>query len=113
MGTLTITATGFSNLGASAPANWPTNVTFPASGSPNGTKTYTVDDADWLTLLTWVANSQLSNIESVTGTTSIPQVPSAAQLLLAWLLIWINGTKSSIQQANTTPPVVPAPITIQ
>jgi len=112
MGTLTITAAGFSVLGASAPPNWPSNVTFPATGNPNGTKTYTINDVDWLALLTWVAASQLNGIESITGTTTLPQTPTAAQLLLAWLLIWTNGTKSAVQQYNIPAVVVPAPITI-
>lgn len=113
MGTLTITASGFANLGAAAPAKWPTGtVTFPANGSPNGTKTYTVSDADWLSLLTWVASSQTGNLETILGTTVLPLTPSAAQILLAWLAIWVNASKASIQQFNTVPAVVPSPITM-
>lgn len=111
MGTLTITAAGFSNLGSSAPANWPSDVTFPASGNPNGTKTYTVNDADWLALLTWVADSQFKGTSSGPGQVT-PATPTAAQILLAWLAIWINGSKSAVQQYNTAPPQVPAPIGI-
>ena len=108
MGTLTITASGFSTLGASAPANWPNTVTFPASGNPNGTKTYTINDADWLALLTWTAASQ----PSVQGTAQTPSTPTPGAILLAWLAIWANGTKSAVQQFNTAAPVAPAPITI-
>lgn len=107
MGTITITASGFSNLGSSAPVNWPSaKATFPANGSPNGSKTYTISDADWLSLLTWVASSQFQ----VTGNS--PASPTAPQILLAWLAIWINGTKEAVQQFNTTPAVVPATISI-
>lgn len=112
MGTLTVTASGFSNLGASAPADWSANVTFPANGSPNGTKTYTVSDADWLSLLTWMASAQQSQIGGVVAPVNGVYSPSAAQILLAWLNIWINGTKSSVQQFKTQPAVVPPPITI-
>lgn len=108
MGTLTITASGFSTLGVSPPANWPNNVTFPAGGNPNGTKTYTVSDADWLSLLTWTAASQ----SSLQGTALTPSTPTAAAILLAWLSIWINSTKSAVQQFNTPVPVPPAPITM-
>lgn len=102
MGTVTITASGFSNLGSSAPANWPPGVTFPATGNPNGTKTYTINDADWLSLLTWTASSQFNS----------GNAPTAQQILLAWLQIWINGTKNAVSQYNTTPAVTPAPISI-
>lgn len=113
MGTLTITASGFSTLGASPPANWPSaTATFPAGGNPNGTKTYTVSDADWLSLLTWVASSQFQPTAGSPGQPGPPATPTAAQILLAWLAIWINGTKNAVQQYNTTPPVVPAPITV-
>lgn len=110
MGTLTITASGFSALGAIPPANWPTGiVTFPASGNPNGTKTYTINDADWLTLLTWVAASQYD--PRATGQPA-PATPSAPQILLAWVASWISGAKTAIQQFNTTPGVPPT-ISIQ
>ena len=112
MGTLTITGSGFATLGASAPANWPAGVTFPASGNPNGTKTYTVSDADWLSLLTWMASNQQAQISAVTGSSVAPLTPTAAQILLAWLQIWINGTKTSVQQFQTAAPVAPPQITI-
>jgi hypothetical protein len=107
MGTITITAAGFANFGASPPANWRSSqATFPANGSPNGAKTYTINDADWLALLTWVAASQFQ------PTASVPATPTAPQIVLAWLLVWINGTKQAVQQFNTTPPGAPPPIGI-
>lgn len=108
MGTLTVTASGFAALPATAPANWPATVTYPAGGLPNGTKSYTISDADWETLLTWVASSQ----PSVQGTVQTPSTPTPAQLLLAWLSIWTVGTKNAVQQFNTPVAAPPAPITI-
>lgn len=112
MGTLTITAAGFSPLGASAPANWPTQTTFPANGNPNGTKVYTISDADWLQLLAWVADSQFQAQSGGPGQPTVPATPTAQQILLAWLNIWASGTKQAIQQRNTQPAVMPPPITI-
>lgn len=111
MGTLTISASGFSNLGVQ-PANWPSNVTFPANGSPNGTKTYTVNDADWMALLTWVAATQFGGGPGGFGVVTPPATPTAPQLLLAWLNIWINGTKAAVQQFNLVPATPPPPINI-
>lgn len=103
-GTLTCTAAGFANLGTVAPANWPNGVAFPASGNPNGSKVYTISDADWLSLLTWTASSQSA---------ALAAAPTAQQILLAWIQVWANGTKGAIQQFNTIPAQVPAPITMQ
>jgi hypothetical protein len=104
-GTVTITGSGFANLPATAPSNWPASVTWPGGGSPNGTKTYTISDADWVFLLTWTASTspQLQK----------PATPTAAQILLAWVQSWINGSITAVQQYHTTPPTVPPPITIQ
>jgi len=116
MGTLTISGAGFATLGATPPANWPANVTFPANGNPNGTKTYTVSDADWLRLLTWMATNQQPQIENVLGLSppiTFPLTPTAAQILLAWLQIWINGTKNAVQSFETPPAVIPTQINVQ
>lgn len=122
MGTLTITAAGFATLGATGPANWPSDVTFPANGNPNGSKVYTISDADWLQLLAWVADGQFRGSGGGPGGggpgggggggQSQPATPTAQQILLAWLAIWVNGTKTAIQQRNTVPAQVPAPIAI-
>lgn len=109
MGTLIITAGGFSNLPATAPTGWPANVTWPGGASPNGAKTYTINDADWISLLTWTAASQTS----IQGTVAAPSTPTPSQILLAWLLVWVNGTKNAVQQYFTSPPAPPSPITIQ
>lgn len=114
MGTVTITASGFSALGASPPANWPplTQVAFPVGGNPNGTKTYTINDADWLMLLTWVARSQFQATAGPPGQPAVAATPTAPQMLLAWLNIWINGTKQAVQQDNAVPAAVPPPIAV-
>ncbi len=101
MGTLSITASGFAALPVSAPANWPAGIVWPGSGSPNGTKAYTINDADWIALLTWTASSQ-----------AVPVNPTAPQILLVWVQLWINGTRSAVQQFFTTPPSVPPTITV-
>lgn len=102
MGTITITAAGFSNLPTSAPSGWPSDVVYPASGATNGTKTYTVSDADWVTLITWAADMYFSG--------SPPPSPTGQTILLAWVQGWVNATKNAIQQKFTPQPVPPAQI---
>ena len=104
MGTLTITAASFSALPAQAPTNWPTGLTWPGAGSPNGTKSVTISDSDWIKLLTWTAASQINPV--------VTPAPTAPAILLAWVQVWINGTISAVQQFFTTPPVVPPAIGI-
>jgi hypothetical protein len=106
MGTMTITAAGFTALPANPPANWPSDVTWPAGGSANGSKVYTWSDADWIRLLTWVASSQ-SQFRSGGGQ---PTTPTAAQILLAYVQSWVNGTITAEQQFSTKPPTPPPPI---
>lgn len=106
-GTLTITASGFSSLPATAPANWPAGITYPASQSPNGTKTFTISDADWQQLITWAASA------TITPNTATPPTPTAGQILLNWVNIWATGTKQAIQQYNAVPASVPPAINMQ
>jgi hypothetical protein len=111
MGTLTISAAGFAVLGSTPPANWPPDVTFPAGGNPNGTKVYTWTDADWLRTMTWIAASQPQF--RPTGNPPSgghPTTPTAQQILLAYLQVWINGTIQSEQQYSTKPAQPPTPI---
>ena len=112
-GTLIITAAGFTNLGATPPAGWPANVTWPAGASPNGSKTFTINDADWQGVLTWMAANQQAQISAVTGSSVLPLTPTATQILLAWLQIWTKSTVAAVQQFNTAPAAPPAPISIQ
>ena len=108
MGTLIITAGGFSVLSATPPPNWPATVTWPGSTSPNGAKTYNISDADWVKILTWTASSQAS----LQGTVAAPSTPTPGQILLAWLQIWTTGTIDAIVRFFTPPVVPPAPPTI-
>jgi hypothetical protein len=104
MGTVTITAAGFANLPGSAPTTWPADVTYPSSGNTNGTKVYTITDADWQKLINWAADSQF------TGTVASPAAPTAQQILLAWVNIWANGTIGAVKQYFTIPAQPPTPI---
>jgi hypothetical protein len=104
MGTVTITAAGFATLPVSAPATWPATVTYPSGGITNGTKVYTITDADWQKLINWAADSQF------TGTVAAPATPTAQQILLAWVNIWANGSIGAVKQYFTTPATPPAPI---
>ncbi len=106
-GTLTITASGFANTPVSAPAGWPAGITWPGGQAPNGTKTFTISDADWVALITWSASA------TITPNVTTPPTPTATQLLLNWVQIWANGTKTAVQQYFTQPAAPPAPITIQ
>jgi hypothetical protein len=103
MGTLTITAAGFANLPAAAPANWPSSVVYPANGNPNGSKAYTWTDADWVRAITWVA-SQYHPAGQFP-----PYTVTAAQLLLAYAQGWVDSTAQNERQYSTQT-VVPAPI---
>jgi hypothetical protein len=107
MGTLTITAAGFGQLSSTAPGNWPNDVVWPAGGNPNGTKVYTWSDADWQRTLTWIAGTQPQFRPKPPDTTT---TPTAAQILLAYLQVWINGTIQGEQAFSTKPPQLPPPI---
>lgn len=78
-------------------------VSLSGSAVVNGSKSYTVSDADVQTLLTWVSQQPRRF--------AVPQNPTNQQLLLAWVQQWVNENRDMVQQANTPPPVVPAPIT--
>lgn len=100
MGTVTITAAGFSATPAAAPANWPAGVAWPGAGSPNGSKAYTISDADWVRILTWAAATQ-----------SVGPTPTLGQILLAWVAIWATGTIQAVQQHFTAPATLGTPPT--
>lgn len=107
MGTLTISGSGFAVLGASPPSDWPANITWPAGGSPNGTKSYTISDADWVQLLAWAAANYIA-IPAIP-----PATPTAPQILLGFVQGWINALTDSVQHFHTQPATKPPPITIQ
>jgi hypothetical protein len=106
MGTITITAAGFANTSVTQPSEWPADVTWPGSQSPNGTKSVTISDADWAHLIAWAADNYFA------GTVANPATPTAPQILLAWVTGWFNATKNSVQQHMTAAPTVPPQITV-
>lgn len=107
-GTVTVTTAGFANLPATPPANWPSYVTYPGAVTTNGTHTYTVNDADWVRLMTWTAAGQFK-----ANTDGSPATPSALQILLSWVQIWWSGTQAAEQNFGTPAPVKPPPINVQ
>jgi hypothetical protein len=116
MGTLTISAAGFAALPAQPPPNWPDNLTWPAGGAVNGSKAYTISDADWVKLLGWAANANnaqlVANIAGNPATSPPPYVVTGVQCLLSLVQNWINGMISATTQHYTTEPQVPPPISI-
>lgn len=110
MGTVTITTAGYANMPATPPANWPSYVTFPANSPTNGSHSFTVSDADWLRILTWVATTQFSASGGGRGQPIVPASPTVLQMAIAWATVWWNGTIQAEQQLNATPPSLPTPI---
>ena len=109
MGTLTISAAGFANLPATAPPNWNEDLVYPGGGTVNGSKAYTISDADWQRLLNWAATA---NGPQLVGTNKPPVTVTGTQVLLSLVQNWVNGMIQAEQQFGTTPPQVPPPITI-
>jgi hypothetical protein len=104
-GTFTMSASGFAALPVTAPAGWPANLAWPANASPNGTKSWTVSDADWIAIMTWTANQQNGNLPQLPATMTI------TQLLLGFVGIFVNGVKAAVQQFLTVPAAPPPPPT--
>jgi hypothetical protein len=111
MGTMAITSSGFANLPAQPPKNWPSNLVWPGGGTINGTKNYTISDADAQQILSWIAETY--NATLVSGKPPPPPftVP-ALQIYVAWLDGFMKSTTDSVQRQQLTPAVVPPPITI-
>jgi len=109
MGTVTITSAAFAALPATAPLNWPANLTWPASGSINGTKVFTISDADAQLMLAWIAGNYNTTL---VGNNPPPVTLPAVQYFLAWLVGFMNATTNAVQGYHTTAPVVPPPISI-
>jgi hypothetical protein len=109
MGTMAITSTGFAPLPAQAPKNWPSNMTWPAGGSINGTKNYTISDADAQQILSWIATTYNAQL---VGTNPPPVIVPALQIFVAWLNGFMNATTNSVQQQQYVPAALPPPITI-
>ncbi len=109
MGTVTITASGFAALPATAPAGWPPGVAYPGAVVPNGSRSTTLTDADWIQVICWsAATFEAQNA----GTNGAPTVVGIGKILTDWIGNWFIGTKQAVQQYFTTPPSVPPPITM-
>jgi|SRR5215831_18475680 len=109
MGTMQITSAGFAALPAQAPNNWPDNLTWPPTGNLNATKTYTISDVHAQEILAWIGanyNAQL------VGTNPPPVTVPAPAMFLTWLNGFMQATTDAVQRQQTSPAVVPAPISI-
>jgi hypothetical protein len=116
-GTLTVTTSGFANTPATAPADWPSNLAYPANAPVNGTKTYTINDADYQKMLAWAANANNQQIVAAACpapcTTPPPYTVTGLQVLVSLVQNWINGMIQAVQVHLTVPAQQPPPITIQ
>ena len=115
-GTLTVTTAGFSNTPATAPSGWPSNLKYPGGQTVNGTKTYTISDADYQLMLTWAANANNAQIIAAAGPpTGTPPVYTVTGLniLLSLVQNWVNGMIQAVSVQFTTPAQPPPPIVIQ
>lgn len=111
MGTMTITSAGFAALPAQAPKNWPANIVWPGGGNINGSKSYTISDADAQQILSWIAETY--NATLISGKTPPPPFTVAAlQIYVAWLDGFMKSTTDSVQRQQATPATVPPPISI-
>jgi hypothetical protein len=111
-GTLTVTTAGFAALPATAPAGWPTNLKWPGGGAVNGTKSYTISDADYQQMLVWAANANNAQIVAQL-TPPPPYTVTGLQVLVSLVQNWVNGMIAAVQVQFTTPAQPPPPISIQ
>ena len=109
MGTMAITSSGFAPLPAQPPKNWPSNLVWPAGGSFNATKNYTISDADAQQIFAWIATNYN---ETLVAGAPPPVTKPATAYFLAWLQGFMNSTTDSVQRQQTEPAVVPPPISI-
>ena len=109
MGTVTVTSAGFAALPGTTPKNWPTNLVWPAGGSVNGTKPFTISDGDIQQMLSWIATNYNSTL---VGTGTPPVTVTAIAYFLAWLQGFMNATTDAVQHHNTDTATKPPPITI-
>jgi hypothetical protein len=112
MGTLAITSSGFAAMPGTAPPGWPANIVWPAGGSINGTKTFTISDADAQQMLAWIAWRYNAQLTGDALPTAPPVSISAIQIFLVWLNGWMDATTDATQHYHTPAPVVPPPISI-
>ena len=77
----------------------------------NGSKPYTISDADWVLLMGWAANANNAHIAAAQPGNP-PFAVTGTQVLLSLVQNWINGMINATQLHYTTPPAVPPPISI-
>jgi len=116
-GTLTVTTAGFAALPATAPAGWPTNLKWPGGGAVNGSKSYTISDADYQQMLVWAANANNAQVVAAVCpapcTTPPPYTVTGLQVLVSLVQNWVNGMIQAVSVQFTTPAQPPPPIVIQ
>ena len=110
-GTITITTNGFSILSKTPPDGWPEGIEWPGGkpadgNNPNGTATATMNDADFTAMMAWMAANYF------VPNTAEPPVPTAAEVVVAWIRSWLQGSIDGTQRHHTAPPIVPPPIEI-
>jgi hypothetical protein len=111
-GTLTVSTAGFAALPATAPAGWPTNLKWPGGGAVNGSKSYTISDADYVQMLVWAANANNAQIIAQL-TPPPPYTVTGLQVLVSLVQNWVNGMIAAVQVQFTVPAQQPPPINIQ
>jgi hypothetical protein len=104
MGTFTVSASGFANLPTTPPSAWPANMTWPGGTSPNGTKSYTVSDADWANI---IAFHGVDNFGPNAGSPN--PAPTIGQILLAMAQQVVRWMQGGVVNLFTTPPQQPPP----
>ena len=109
MGTVQITSTGFAALPGTPPKNWPTNIVWPGGATFNGSKSYTISDADAQQIFSWIATTYNAQL---VGTNPPPVSVPALQIFVAWLNGFMQATTNSVQQQQITPAVTTPPISI-
>ncbi len=108
MGTFTISASGFAALPATPPAGWPSNLVWPGGALPNGSKSWTVSDADWVDVVNWSANR---NNAALFANATPQGSPTVGQILIDFAQIFVDGIKQAVVQFLTAAPSAPPPPT--
>jgi hypothetical protein len=111
MGTMAITSSGFANLPPQAPVNWPSNIVWPGGGTINGTKNFSISDADAQQILSWIATNY--NAELIADKTPPPPwIIPALQIYVAWFNGFMAATTDAVQRQQYVPAAPPPPISI-
>ena len=100
---------------AQAVASIACNVSGSAITGANNSRTMTIPDPDLQSVLNWIKATQLQVVaDKFNGGVTAGFNPTNAQLEWGWFQVSIvNGTTQAVQVQNTTPAVVPPPISLQ